>query len=58
MGGKCIYAETTQATLADWKQTDGVTRYIDWAIEKGFGVIDVNVPHYITHLDVCFLASR
>ncbi|KAL2160095.1 hypothetical protein VTH06DRAFT_1750 [Thermothelomyces fergusii] len=29
--------------------TDGVTRYIDWAIEKGFGVIDVNVPHYITH---------
>ncbi|KAK4149381.1 histone deacetylase clr3 [Chaetomidium leptoderma] len=29
--------------------TDGVTRYIDWAIEKGYGVIDVNVPHYITH---------
>ncbi|KAK4122591.1 histone deacetylase A-like protein [Parathielavia appendiculata] len=29
--------------------TDGVTRYIDWAVEKGFGVIDVNVPHYITH---------
>ncbi|KAL2265365.1 hypothetical protein VTJ83DRAFT_6465 [Remersonia thermophila] len=29
--------------------TDGVTRYVDWAVEKGFGVIDVNVPHYITH---------
>ncbi|KAK3297738.1 histone deacetylase A-like protein [Chaetomium fimeti] len=29
--------------------TDGVTRYVDWAVQQGFGVIDVNVPHYITH---------
>ncbi|KAJ4306848.1 Histone deacetylase hda1 [Collariella sp. IMI 366227] len=29
--------------------TDGVTRYIDWAVSKDFGVIDINVPHYITH---------
>lgn len=29
--------------------TDGVQQYIDWAFEKGFGVIDINVPHYITH---------
>ncbi|KAK4241069.1 histone deacetylase clr3 [Achaetomium macrosporum] len=29
--------------------TDGVTRYIDWAVSRGFGVMDVNVPRYITH---------
>ncbi|KAL2135854.1 hypothetical protein VTI74DRAFT_6617 [Chaetomium olivicolor] len=29
--------------------TDGVTRYIDWAVSKDFGVVDINVPHYITH---------
>ncbi|KAH7311734.1 histone deacetylase [Stachybotrys elegans] len=28
---------------------DGVTQYIDWAIEQKFGVMDVNVPSYITH---------
>ncbi|KAM0815010.1 putative Histone deacetylase [Seiridium cardinale] len=27
---------------------DGVTTYIKWAHEQGFGVIDVNIPHYIT----------
>ncbi|CAK7203248.1 Histone deacetylase hda1 [Sporothrix eucalyptigena] len=25
---------------------DGVMPYIDWAVEQGFGVIDINVPHY------------
>lgn len=28
---------------------DGVTRYIDWATTNGFGVMDVNIPSYITH---------
>ncbi|KAI0156355.1 histone deacetylase [Xylariaceae sp. FL1272] len=28
---------------------DGVSGYIDWARKNGFGVIDANVPHYITH---------
>ncbi|KAK4184869.1 histone deacetylase clr3 [Podospora australis] len=28
--------------------TDGVLRYIDWAISKDFGVVDINVPHYVT----------
>ncbi|KAK4228387.1 histone deacetylase clr3 [Podospora fimiseda] len=28
--------------------TDGVSRYIDWAISQGFGVMDINVPHYIS----------
>ncbi|KAI0106978.1 histone deacetylase [Nemania sp. FL0031] len=28
---------------------DGVSAYVDWAHEQGFGVIDANIPHYITH---------
>ncbi|RYP67997.1 hypothetical protein DL771_006920 [Monosporascus sp. 5C6A] len=28
---------------------DGVMNYIDWANKNDFGVIDANVPHYITH---------
>lgn len=32
----------------DYKQSDGVTSYIQWAHENDFGVIDANVPHYIT----------
>ncbi|KAF7563107.1 hypothetical protein G7046_g1043 [Stylonectria norvegica] len=28
---------------------DGVTDYIDWAVSRKFGVMDVNVPAYITH---------
>lgn len=27
---------------------DGVTQYIAWALDNGFGVVDVNVPEYIT----------
>jgi histone deacetylase 6 len=27
---------------------DGVTSYISWAVNAGFGVVDVNVPEYIT----------
>ncbi|KAK1761136.1 histone deacetylase clr3 [Echria macrotheca] len=29
--------------------TDGVVQYIDWAVSKGFGVVDINVPHYISN---------
>ncbi|KAI1636766.1 putative histone deacetylase A [Biscogniauxia mediterranea] len=28
---------------------DGVVSYIDWAIKNGFGIVDANVPQYITH---------
>ncbi|KAL3963760.1 hypothetical protein ACCO45_000764 [Purpureocillium lilacinum] len=28
---------------------DGVTQYIDWAVSKSFGVMDINVPAYVTH---------
>ncbi|KAK4171349.1 putative histone deacetylase A [Triangularia setosa] len=31
--------------------SDGVTKYIEWAINNEFGVIDINVPHYITRTD-------
>lgn len=28
---------------------DGVASYVEWAHKSGFGIIDANVPHYITH---------
>ncbi|CCT73422.1 related to histone deacetylase A [Fusarium fujikuroi] len=28
---------------------DGVTDYIDWAVDQKFGVMDVNIPAYVTH---------
>lgn len=31
--------------------TDGVLQYIDWAVAKGFAVMDINVPHYVTRPD-------
>jgi hypothetical protein len=36
----------------DEAQTDGITQYIEWATKNGFGVIDINVPRYITHPEV------
>ncbi|KAI1178174.1 histone deacetylase [Nemania sp. FL0916] len=29
--------------------SDGVISYIDWAHSNGFGVVDANIPRYITH---------
>jgi hypothetical protein len=55
MGGELVPCDS--ATVSDEKQTDGVSRYIDWAISKDFGVIDINVPHYITHPEVCLTTS-
>ncbi|KAI1348565.1 histone deacetylase [Xylaria sp. FL0043] len=28
---------------------NGVMSYIDWGLKNGFGVVDANIPHYITH---------
>ncbi|KAF5011475.1 hypothetical protein FDECE_2394 [Fusarium decemcellulare] len=28
---------------------EGVTEYIDWAIGQKFGVMDINIPAYVTH---------
>ena len=33
-------------------QTDGVMPYIDWAVGNGFGVMDINIPRYITRPQV------
>lgn len=29
-------------------QGDDLMPYIDWAIENGFGVVDVNIPQHVT----------
>lgn len=29
-----------------------MTEYIDWAVGQKFGVMDINVPAYITHEEV------
>ncbi|KAI1851626.1 hypothetical protein JX266_003088 [Neoarthrinium moseri] len=29
--------------------SDGVMKYVEWAHKNDFGIIDANVPHYITH---------
>ncbi len=39
-------------------QNDGVLPYIDWAIEQGFGVIDINVPHYNNQPEVHWLQCQ
>lgn len=28
---------------------DGVTQYIEWAVAQKFGVMDINIPYYVTH---------
>jgi hypothetical protein len=35
-------------------KTDVTKRYIDWAINNGFQVIDVNIPRVVTVEDVSF----
>lgn len=37
--------------MTNFVQSDGVAKYIDWACNNDFGVIDINVPHYITRTD-------
>ena len=39
-------------------QVDGVTDYIDWAVKEGFGVMDINIPGYITQEEVHHLAAE
>jgi hypothetical protein len=33
-------------------KTDVTKRYVDWAIENGFQVVDVNIPKVVTVEDV------
>ena len=39
--------------LTDLRKADGLKHYVDWAATRGFGVIDVNVPTYLSGLAVC-----
>lgn len=39
-------------TIADRWKADGLKFYIDWAAEKGYAVIDVNIPKHLTGIDV------
>lgn len=38
-------------TADRWK-ADGLKYYVDWAAAQGYAVMDVNVPKYLTGLDV------
>jgi histone deacetylase 6 len=39
-------------------KTDVTKRYIDWAVENGFQVIDVNIPKIVAVEDVSFLLVK
>lgn len=52
MGGKWPLLSLSLAATADNAQVDGVKQYIDWAIGENFGVMDVNVPGYVTQEEV------
>lgn len=30
------------------QQTEGVSEYIDWAVKNNFGVMDINIPRYVS----------
>ena len=34
------------------KKADGCKDYVEWAVSKGLAVVDINIPRYITDLDV------
>lgn len=36
------------------RQADGMLPYIDWAIQNGFGVIDINIPNHSHQTEVSF----
>ena len=38
--------------IADFYKADVLKHYIDWAVGHGFGVIDVNIPHFLTDISV------
>lgn len=44
--------------FADPLKADVLKNYIGWAVEQKFGVIDINIPKYLTGIDVsqAFLA--
>jgi hypothetical protein len=46
-------------TSADFElKTDVTKNYIDWAIEEGFQVIDVNIPKVVDFEDVGLVLTK
>jgi histone deacetylase 6 len=37
--------------FADGWKADGIKHYVDWAAKEGFGIMDVNIPKFITAFD-------
>lgn len=38
--------------LADFRKADELKQYVDWAVNHGLGIIDVNLPKHLTGIDV------
>jgi len=32
-------------------KADGIKHYVDWAVKKGFAIIDANIPKHLTGLE-------
>jgi hypothetical protein len=44
-------------SLLTFSKTDGVLPYIEWAVNHGFGVLDVNIPMNTPNLQVSMCTS-
>lgn len=51
MAGREVFAHFGRTRLT-FVKADSLRFYIDWAIEHGMAVIDVNVPKYLSDQDV------
>ena len=40
--------------IANVLKADVLKQYIAWGVRQGFGVIDVNIPKFLTGIDVSF----
>jgi histone deacetylase 6 len=42
----------SSSTNADFgAKTDSVKQYLQWAVDRGFAVIDINIPKHLTELE-------
>jgi len=41
-----------QLDITDFSKADALKNYVEWAATHGFGVIDVNIPHFLTAVSV------
>jgi hypothetical protein len=38
--------------FADISEADALKHYIAWAVKQGYGVLDINVPKFLTGISV------